>query len=101
MKTLKHIGALVAAIAIFPMLTACGHVQSAMPKPVVLSVDPALTAKDACPAWPRKADVIILGTDEEGAEYDLKGYEAYRCERATRLKIGDQVAKLKKDQAKR
>lgn len=82
-------------------LGGCATVHSNFQPPVLITVDPALTAKNACPSWPRKGDVIVTGSEQEASDYDLAGYKAYRCERSTRLKIGTQMDKLTADAAAR
>lgn len=53
--------------------------------------DPALCS------WPKKADYIVSGTDEEASSYDLAGYEAFRCERTARLGAGERQAEIARD----
>lgn len=65
-------------------LAGCGHRPD--PRLHTLGIDPALLDPLACPAWPSTVPL----SDLESSEYTLGGYEAYRCERSTRMKIREQ-----------
>lgn len=75
-------------------LAGCGQTVRTVYVPVTISetfFDPALCQ------WPKKADYIVAGTDEEASSYDLAGYAAYRCERTARLGAGARQAEIVKD----
>lgn len=61
---------------------------------VPVSVDHDLFGLDLCPTWPRKADFIVAGTDEEGLSYLTAGYLAYRCEREARISAGERQREI-------
>lgn len=75
-------------------LAGCGQTVRTVYVPVTIDqtfFDPALCA------WPKKADFIVAGTDEEASSYDLAGYEAFRCERTARLGAGERQREIVKD----
>lgn len=75
-------------------LAGCGQTVRTVYVPVTISetfFDPALCS------WPKKADFIVSGTDEEASSYDLAGYEAFRCERTARLGAGERQREIVKD----
>lgn len=61
---------------------------------VPVSVDHDLFSPNLCPSWPRKADYIVAGTDEEGLSYLTAGYLAYRCERDGRISAGERQREI-------
>ncbi len=63
---------------------------------VPVTVDQSFFDPNLC-QWPRKADFIVGGTDEEASSYDLAGYEAFRCERTARLGAGERQAEIVRD----
>jgi hypothetical protein len=93
---------LIAAIAL--PLAGCGHLFK-KPEPTVVTktvyvpveISPELLTDKACPAWPKKKDYVITGTDSETSDYMLKGYGGYTCEHDTRMKIREQNDRSKKD----
>lgn len=75
-------------------LAGCGQTVRTVYVPVTIDqtfFDPALCS------WPKKADYIVAGTDEEASSYDLAGYEAFRCERTARLGAGERQREIVKD----
>lgn len=75
-------------------LAGCGQTVRTIYVPVTIDqtfFDPALCS------WPKKADYIVSGTDEEASSYDLAGYEAFRCERTARLGAGERQAEIVRD----
>lgn len=83
---------LFAAVAL--TLAGCGQTVRTVYVPVTIDqtfFDPALCS------WPKKADYIVAGTDEEASSYDLAGYEAFRCERTARLGAGERQREIVKD----
>ena len=75
-------------------LAGCGQTVRTVYVPVTIDqsfFDPALCA------WPKKADHIVAGTDEEASSYDLAGYEAFRCERTARLGAGERQREIVRD----
>ncbi|WP_425985829.1 hypothetical protein [Brevundimonas sp. TWP1-2-1b1] len=63
---------------------------------VPVQIDAAFFDPALC-SWPKKADHIVAGTDEEASSYDLAGYEAFRCERTARLGAGDRHREIVRD----
>lgn len=65
-----------------------------------VKIDAELLAADRCP-WPKREDHIIIGTDLEGSDYLLAGYEAWKCSEMTRATIKQQADRQASDVAKR
>lgn len=87
---------LIAVISPAIMLSACATSTVPMTRWTAATPDPALFAPDACPAWPEP----VAGNEEVAVGYDFSAYQAYRCERATRLKAGEQARRIAEDVAK-
>lgn len=58
----------------------------------VIGPDADFFREDRCEGWPAKADHIVGG--EVAPSYVLRGYQAYRCERDTRIAAGEALKKL-------
>lgn len=84
---------LFAAIAL--TLSACGSTRT-VTRYVPVTIDQTFFDPALC-SWPKKADYIVAGTDEEASSYDLAGYEAFRCERTARLGAGERQREIVKD----
>lgn len=54
----------------------------------VIGPDAEFFREDRCAAWPSKAD------GHSDAEYILRGYQSYRCEKDSRLAAGEALKKL-------
>lgn len=76
-------------------LAGCGTTRT-VTRYVPVQIDAAFFDPALC-AWPKKADHIVTGTDEEAMSYDLAGYEAFRCERTARLGAGERQAEIVRD----
>lgn len=60
-------------------------------RPVVIGPDAAFFDPERCRGWPRKDEGL------SDPEYVLRGYESYRCERASRLAAGEALKELSQD----
>ena len=88
-------------LAIF--LAACSTTKPTVVKKrtfETVRIEADLLDPDKCP-WPKREDHLILGTDLEGADYLLAGYEAWRCSEMTRATIKQQADRQASDVAKR
>jgi hypothetical protein len=96
--------AVFASLLVLPMLAGCnGFWERFEPAPpikqnvfVPATVPETFFSPTACPSWPTVGSVVG-GTDQEASDYMFAGYEAYRCERTTRLDAGVRQAEIKKD----
>lgn len=59
-------------------------------RPVVIGPDAAFFDPERCKDWPKKADGL------SDAEYVLRGYEAWKCEKSSRLAAGEALKELAK-----
>lgn len=70
------------------ILTLAATLLAGCSQTVVIGPDAEFFRPDRCAAWPSKAD------GHTDAEYILRGYQAYRCEKDTRLAAGEALKKL-------
>lgn len=86
-------------VAVALTLTGCGTTRT---KTVYVPVTvPATFYDPATCVWPDRDQVIVAGTDLELADYILKGFEAWSCERTLRLGAGERQAEIARDVGRR
>lgn len=91
----------IVAVAVAGALTlaGCGTTRT---KTVYVPVTVPATFYDPTTCvWPDRDQVIVAGTDLELADYILKGFEAWSCERTLRLGAGERQAEIARDVGRR
>lgn len=96
---------ILAVMLAMPLLAGCGTLfKRPDPQPpikenvyVPVAVPDSFYSPTACPSWPSRDETVVNGDDQEGSDYTLRGYEAYRCERNTRLSAGERSREIEAD----